>query len=61
MEGDVILTQPLFAFKQRATGPAGEIVGEYSGFGQAPRFYEDLQEAGVQLDRSIFSNHTGRC
>ncbi len=55
MEGDVILTQPLFAFKQRGIGPKGEILGDYTGFGQAPRFYEDLNEAGVTLDRSIFA------
>jgi pilus assembly protein CpaF len=54
MEGDVILTQPLFAFKQRGVTASGEIIGDYTGFGQAPRFYEDLNEAGVQLDRSIF-------
>ena len=54
MEGEVILTQPLFAFKQRGVTASGEIVGDYTGFGQAPRFYEDLNEAGVQLDRSIF-------
>ncbi len=54
MEGDVILTQPLFAFKQQGIGSEGEIVGEYRGFGQAPRFYEALNDAGVPLDRSIF-------
>jgi pilus assembly protein CpaF len=54
MEGDVILTQPLFAFKQRGIGPNGEIIGDYVGMGQAPRFYEDLSEAGIALDRSIF-------
>ena len=55
MEGDVILTQPLFAFKQRGVGANGEIIGDYVGFGQAPRFYEDLDEAGIKLDRSIFA------
>jgi pilus assembly protein CpaF len=54
MEGDVILTQPLFAFKQRGVGANGEILGDYTGFGQAPHFYEDLNEAGIKLDRSIF-------
>ena len=58
MEGDVILTQPLFAFRQRGVGPNGEIVGDYTGFGQAPRFYEALNEAGVRLDRSIFGAAT---
>jgi len=60
MEGDVILTQPLFAFKQRGIGPSGEIIGDYTGFGQAPRFYEDLHEAGVRLDRSIFGSVVSR-
>ncbi|MET0659998.1 MAG: ATPase, T2SS/T4P/T4SS family, partial [Steroidobacteraceae bacterium] len=54
MEGDVILTQPLFAFKQRGVSATGEIQGEYIGFGQAPRFYEDLAESGIALDRSAF-------
>ncbi len=54
MEGDVILTQPLFAFKQRGVSASGEIVGDYVGFGQAPRFYEDLSDAGIVLERSIF-------
>jgi pilus assembly protein CpaF len=60
MEGDVILTQPLFAFKQRGVGATGEILGDYTGFGQAPRFYEDLNEAGIKLDRSIFGITTDR-
>jgi pilus assembly protein CpaF len=54
MEGDVILTQPLFAFKQRGVSPSGEILGEHVGLGQAPHFYEDLEESGVNLDRSVF-------
>jgi pilus assembly protein CpaF len=58
MEGEVILTQPLFAFKQRGIGPGGEIVGDYVGLGQAPRFYESLSEAGAKLDHSIFGDAT---
>jgi pilus assembly protein CpaF len=54
MEGDVILTQPLFVFKQRGVAATGEIIGNYTGCGQAPRFYEDLDESGIRLDRSIF-------
>lgn len=58
MEGDVILTQPLFAFRQHGVGADGEIIGEYTGFGQAPHFYESLHEAGVALDRAIFGAAT---
>lgn len=54
MEGEVILTQPLFSFRQKGIGANGEVLGEHTGFGQAPRFYESLQESGIALDRSIF-------
>jgi pilus assembly protein CpaF len=54
MEGDVILTQPLFAFKQRGVGVNGDILGEHVPFGHAPRFYEALEEDGVSVDRSLF-------
>jgi pilus assembly protein CpaF len=60
MEGDVILTQPLFAFKQRGVSATGEIVGDYTGFGQAPRFYEDLNDAGIKLDRAVFAATSDR-
>jgi pilus assembly protein CpaF len=54
MEGDVILTQPLFAFRQKGVSANGDILGEHTGFGHAPRFYEQLAESGIELDRSIF-------
>jgi pilus assembly protein CpaF len=54
MEGEVILTQPLFTFRQKGIAPDGEVLGEHTGFGQAPRFYEALEESGIALDRSIF-------
>lgn len=56
LEGDVILTQPLFNFRQKGIGSRGDIVGNYQAFGQPPAFYESLDEAGISLDRSIFSN-----
>jgi len=56
MEGDVILVQPLFAFRQNSIDRNGNVVGTHTGFGQAPRFYEALRDAGVQLDRSIFDD-----
>lgn len=56
MEGDVILTQPLFEFRQRGVRGDGEVLGDHVGFGQAPGFYEALGEAGVSLDRSIFDD-----
>jgi pilus assembly protein CpaF len=56
MERDVILTQPLFTFVQRGISANGDILGEHTGLGHAPRFYEDLSDAGIVLDRSIFGD-----
>ena len=55
MEGDVILTQPLFTFRQRGATADGQVLGEHIGMGHAPHFYEQLEEAGVVLDRSLFA------
>jgi pilus assembly protein CpaF len=56
LEGDVILTQPLFNFRQMGVGAHGAVVGSHRACGQPPAFYEALDEAGVSLDRSIFSD-----
>lgn len=56
LEGDVILTQPLFNFRQKGVGVRGAVVGSYQACGQPPAFYEALDEVGVSLDRSIFSD-----
>lgn len=54
MDQDVILMQPLFTFKQRGIGANGEILGDFVACGQPPRFYEELEDAGIAVDRSIF-------
>ncbi|HEY0684424.1 MAG TPA: CpaF family protein [Steroidobacter sp.] len=56
LEADVILTQPLFNFRQKGVGARGIVIGSYHGCGQPPAFYEALDEAGVHLDRAIFSD-----
>src|SRR5690606_38696327 len=57
LDHDVILTQTLFAFRQRGIGANGEILGDFVACGQPPRFYEELEQCGVSLDRSIFASH----
>ena len=59
MEGDIILIQPLFAFRQTGMNGCGEVIGHHVGLGQAPRFYEKLRDDGVDLDRSIFDDADG--
>ncbi len=54
MEGDVILLQKLFEFRQRGISPNGEVEGEFVALQCTPRFYSDLERTGVKLDRSIF-------
>lgn len=54
IEEDVILMQKLFEFRQTGISEDGYIQGDYRSMGIAPRFYTELREAGVELDRSIF-------
>ncbi|GGK65869.1 type II secretion system protein E [Amphritea balenae] len=54
IEEDVVLMQKLFEFRQTGISEEGYIQGDYRSMGIAPRFYTELREAGVELDRSIF-------
>ncbi|HEC28363.1 MAG TPA: FHA domain-containing protein [Gammaproteobacteria bacterium] len=54
MEGDVVLLQKIFEFKRTGKTADGNILGEYIGCGYAPTFYKELEDAGVEIDRSIF-------
>jgi pilus assembly protein CpaF len=46
--------QKLFEFRQRGIEADGRIVGEHRGLGFAPAFYEELRDAGIQLDTNLF-------
>ncbi len=54
IDQDIILMQPLFSFKQRGINADGEILGDFVACGQPPRFYEELEESGVSIDRTLF-------
>ncbi len=54
MEGDVVLTQQLFRFEQQGVDADGNVLGEYAGLGTAPRFFSELEAAGLSTDRSLF-------
>lgn len=54
MEGDTILLQPLFEYKKIGFTPDGKVKGYFTGNGYAPQFYNDMEEAGTPVDRSIF-------
>jgi len=54
MEGDVVLLQKIFEFKRKGRLADGTITGEYVGCGYAPTFYKELEDAGLEMNRSIF-------
>ena len=48
MEGDTILMQTLFKFQQQGLDSEGNSIGQFSGAGYPPRFYESLLEGRSQ-------------
>ncbi len=60
MEGDVILLQPIFEYRQSGRTSGGAIVGEFTGLGYAPSFYVELESSGEMLDRALFGRGTER-
>ncbi|WP_342387821.1 CpaF family protein [Salinicoccus bachuensis] len=54
MEGDVIVLQDIFVFKQSGVGDDGKIIGKLVPTGIRPQFYEKLEQEGIQLPASLF-------
>ncbi len=55
LEGDVVLMQKIFEFKQTGILTDGSIQGHHQSMGIAPRFYDELRDSGIDLDRTMFS------
>ena len=53
MEGDVIVMSDIFVFEQQGI-ENGKIVGRLKPTGIRPKFYERIENAGVQLSANIF-------
>ena len=54
MEGDVIVLQDIFAFKQKGFTPEGKIVGDLEPTGIRPNFMEQFEAANLKVDNAIF-------
>jgi len=54
MEEDVITLQDIFRFKQEGFDDRGAVVGRFVATGLVPKFYDDLQQRGIQVDLEIF-------
>ncbi|MFZ5642255.1 MAG: CpaF family protein [Bacillota bacterium] len=54
MEGEVIVLQDIFTFRQTGVDENGKIQGQYVATGIRPKFYSRLEEAGIKLDHKLF-------
>ncbi|MDX2084685.1 MAG: CpaF family protein [Candidatus Melainabacteria bacterium] len=54
MEGDVVLLQDIFAFKQTGVDENGKVVGSFDYTGVRPKFLDRLLAEGVEIDISMF-------
>ncbi|MES2129183.1 MAG: CpaF family protein [Pseudomonadota bacterium] len=54
MEGDMIMIQEIFAFKQTGTDPKGAVLGHFCATGVRPRFSERLATFGITVSENLF-------
>ncbi|HWI52946.1 MAG TPA: CpaF family protein [Symbiobacteriaceae bacterium] len=54
MEGDVVVLQDLFLFKQTGINAEGKVAGALAPTGIRPKFYDRLEEHGCALPDEIF-------
>jgi pilus assembly protein CpaF len=58
MEGDVIVLQDIFTFKQEGISPDGKVIGHLQPTGVRPKFYERLESSGIPIPASVFIERT---
>ncbi|MFC4737254.1 CpaF family protein [Bacillus daqingensis] len=59
MEGDVIVLQDIFVFRQEGVDREGRILGKLVPTGVRPKFYEQMEYEGIHLPPSIFTAEEG--
>lgn len=55
MEGDTVITRPLFTFEQQSMDDRGNIRGAFKGEGHTSKYADHIQSFGIQLDPDVFS------
>lgn len=55
MEGETIVLQDIFEFKQTGTTPEGKVIGEHTSTGIRPYCSEKLEEYGFKLEAEWFN------
>jgi len=54
MEGDIIVMQEIFEYKQQSVRD-GHVVGEFRSTGVRPKFMEEIERAGLQINPRVFA------
>jgi pilus assembly protein CpaF len=54
MEGDTIVLQDIFRFRETGTSPTGQVLGSLQPTGLVPKFLSRLEASGQHIDRSMF-------
>jgi len=54
LEGNQIVMQDIFSFKQSGVGDRGKILGEFKPTGAVPTFFDQLAGRGISLDPKMF-------
>ena len=55
LEGNVMVLQDLFIFRQKGIGEAGKVLGQLSPTGMVPKFMDWFSARGISLPREIFA------
>lgn len=59
LEGDTLVTQPIFEFKQTGTNEKGKVIGTFQPSGLIPKFVETLKAKGIGLPKGLFGGPGG--
>jgi len=54
LEGDIIVLQDIFAFKQKGVDSQGKIIGRLVPTGVRPKFYSRLENSGLHIPANVF-------
>jgi len=60
LEGNQIVMQDIFSFKQSGIDEKGRVVGEFKPTGAVPTFYEHLASRGIGVDTAMFDPSSDR-
>ncbi|WML43335.1 CpaF family protein [Neobacillus sp. PS3-40] len=54
LEGDIIVLQDIFTFRQDAVSSEGKVIGRLVPTGVRPKFYERLEASGIHIPIGVF-------